>query len=141
MQLQTDFGVLPIRRWIANSASKLLALRLSTIHWINGDKKLLPPPLLSTELPDERGHVVFYTKTDAARLSLQLSAVVETHMTLCAIIELLISNCTGPILAIAGDDNRKLCARARVDCRLFMRALIEGATLRHFIRSSQVTII
>ena len=104
------FGRTAIRRWLANPASKLLALRLSTIHWVNGDEELLPPLLLSIKLPDERDHVVFFTKIDAARLSIQLSAVVEMRMTLRAIIELLASNCSGPILAITSDEDRKLRA-------------------------------
>ena len=104
----------PIRRWLANPASKLLALRLSTIYWVNGDEELLPPPLLSIELSDERGHVVFFTKIDAARLSIQLSAVVKMRMTLRAIVELLASNCSGPVLAIASDEDRKSRANKRL---------------------------
>ena len=62
------------------------------------------------------------------------------RMTLREIIEMLVSNCSGPILAIASDEDRKLCARVFV-CRSFMRALIAGAMLERFFRSSQISII
>ena len=137
-QLRTRFQIQPIHRWLANSDSKLLALRLPVAHWDDdNDPELLSPPLLSIELTDRRGHVVFFAKADAARLCLQMTAAAKLRMTLLEILDLLASKYDKSFLAIVSDEDRKspldrICRRL---CASFL-----GSQLQ-FLVASGVSII
>ena len=102
--------MLPIRRWLANPASLLLALRLSEMHW-NGGDDLLPDRVLSIGLTDQSGYVVFFNKLTQSAIvaSCRLAATAKIRASLSEILNTLaVSLCKGPILAIANDRDRKL---------------------------------
>ena len=78
-------------------------------HWTDerSQLQLLPPPLLSNELLEKSGHAVIFGKTNAGRLCFQVAARANLRMSQLVIMELLISLCIEPILAIANDVDRK----------------------------------